>query len=540
MVIYLLTGYIYLMRFVKILFACHLAALVCGLGALLRVPPATEQWDTTLGIVNIFPFVLRWAALLQILFGAATMLLFGLLCTGWRKTITFFATSMLISLSIELLDIDRGLPFTSSAATVSPGTRWVGFAHYTIPLTWFYMGFASYLLASKLATGFKLRRQALWSLILGSYFLVAWRVALSAALAGEQLHSQLWQEYGAYFGMPGRILPGWTLHSLILMSTNSLFWGADLDTRHLTIWIPFAVYMVNTGLIIILNVGAGLWFPLCLSVLLILLPGSLALLPREETRTSQPSTGRALLSQFIWLIIRIGSWLVARIAPDVRVEGLEHLPRTGPVLIAARHFHHFYDGYILLRAIPRRLHPIVALDWVRARSLRLLIEFACALADWPIVLRSEPLREHGGGGRWAFSPLEVRHYLRQVTLAAVRLLRSGEILVIFPEGYPNIDPHSTPKLDFDAFLPFRSGFARLAELAEKDVQTRVAIVPAGLSYTRERARRWSATLRFGQALFLSDFAGTEQLLRTVETRVRALSSTVPPAAIDMPEQMSSS
>ncbi len=520
------------MRVVKILFVCHLAALVCGMGVLLRVPPPTEPWNTTLGAVNIFPFVLRWAALLQILFGAATMLLFGLLCIGLRKTLIFFTASVLISLSIELLDISRGFPFGTSAATASPGTRWIGFAHYSIPLTWFYMGFTSYLLASKLATGFKLRRQALWSLILGNYFLVAWSVALSAALAGKQLHFQLWQEYGAYFGMPGRILPGWTLHSLIIMSVSRLFWRADLDTRHLTIWIPFAVYTVNTGFIIILNLGAGLWFPLCLSVLLILLPESLVLLLREETRTSQPSTGRALLSQSIWLIMRIGSRLIARSAPDVRVEGLEHLPRSGPVLIAARHFHHFYDGYILLRAIPRRLHPIVALDWVRARSLRLLIELACTLADWPIVLRSEPFREHEEGARWAFTPIEVRHYLRQVTLAAVRLLRSGEILVIFPEGYPNIDPHSTPKLDFDAFLPFRSGFARLAELAEKDVQTRVAIIPAGLTYTRERARRWSATLRFGQALFLSDFAGTEQLLRTVEKRVQALSSTTPPSPGD--------
>jgi 1-acyl-sn-glycerol-3-phosphate acyltransferase len=113
---------------------------------------------------------------------------------------------------------------------------------------------------------------------------------------------------------------------------------------------------------------------------------------------------------------------------------------------------------------------------------------------------------------------------------AVRLFRSGELLVIFPEGYPNIDPHPTPKADLDAFLAFRSGFVKMAEQAERDGRTQVAIIPAGLIYTRERGKGWHATVRFGPALFLSDFASAEQLRRAVEARVHALSSALPPPA----------
>src|SRR5205814_9999045 len=97
------------------------------------------------------------------------------------------------------------------------------------------------------------------------------------------------------------------------------------------------------------------------------------------------------------------------------------------------------------------------------------------------------------------------------------------ILVMFPEGYASIDPHPTPKQDIDAFLPFQRGFVRFAELAERDGKTRVAIIPAGFTYTREGDKPWQATVRFGSALFRSDFASSELLLQAVEERVHALS-----------------
>lgn len=512
------------MRIVKILFVCHLAALVFGLGGLLIVSPHPELWDTSPVGINIFAFVLRYAGSLQILFGAATMLLFGLLCVGPRKTLIFFTASTLISLSMELLSTRTGLPFGAGISNIFPGFKVAGLAPYSIALSWFYMGFTSYLLASKLTSTLGLRQQTLWSLVLGTYFLTTWNLALDSALASvhSPIHFGIWHEFGSYFGMPVRSLFSWALYGLVLMSVSRLFWRTSPDTQHLAIWLPFGVYTANTGFVMALNLGMGLWFPLCLSALLVLLPESLVLVPREETRASRVGPGRTAISQSVWLMMRAGSWIIRR-KLEMRAEGLEHLPRSGPVLIAARHFHYFYDGFILLRAIPRRLHTIVALDWVQSRQLRLLIELACTLADWPVVLRSEQFREHEGKEHRAYAPAEARQYLRQVTLGAVRLLRSGEILVIFPEGYPNIDPHPTPKSDLDTFLPFRPGFVKMVELAERDRRTLVAIVPAGLTYTRERGKRWYTTVRFGPALYRSDFASTEQLLRAVEERVQALS-----------------
>ena len=104
---------------------------------------------------------------------------------------------------------------------------------------------------------------------------------------------------------------------------------------------------------------------------------------------------------------------------------------------------------------------------------------------------------------------------------SVRILRDGEVLVVFPEAYPTIDPRNMPGVENHATLPFRPGFAKLVEMAEKDGHTKVAIVPAGFSYVQNG--RWNVTLRFGPALSRSDYIDSKHLVQDVEMRVRELS-----------------
>ena len=47
---------------------------------------------------------------------------------------------------------------------------------------------------------------------------------------------------------------------------------------------------------------------------------------------------------------------------DLRVEGVEHIPASGPAILVARHYHHLYDGAAALATAPRSLHPLVAMD----------------------------------------------------------------------------------------------------------------------------------------------------------------------------------
>src|SRR5260370_30099129 len=114
------------MKVIKLLFICHLAALVLGLGSLLIISPHTELWDTSPIGIDIFQNVLHFAGTLHVLFGAATMFLFGLLCVGTRKTLIFFATATLISLSMELLGTSIGFPFGVSSSITYPGIKVAG------------------------------------------------------------------------------------------------------------------------------------------------------------------------------------------------------------------------------------------------------------------------------------------------------------------------------------------------------------------------------------------------------------------------------
>ncbi|MGB8204286.1 MAG: 1-acyl-sn-glycerol-3-phosphate acyltransferase, partial [Candidatus Baltobacteraceae bacterium] len=154
-------------------------------------------------------------------------------------------------------------------------------------------------------------------------------------------------------------------------------------------------------------------------------------------------------------------------ARDLRlhVEGLEHLPPHGPALIAARHYHHLYDGAALLGALPRTVHLYVALDWTRNAWERRAMEGLCKLADWPVALRGEGLVRTFPG---AFARRDLGRYVRRSLTDGARLLRAGRVLAVFPEGFPTIDPAGSRKPFDDAFLPFRPGFLAIVALAQRD------------------------------------------------------------------------
>ena len=522
------------MKVAKFLFVAYLAILVFCLAGLLLVSPYLAFWHLDTTSIATFQFLLRRAAELQILLGAAIMLLFGLFYVGSIKTLTFFVISLPVSLLMRTFLIGKTSLLGIYPVRSAPAPQESGLAVFFTLLSWFFMSFSSYLLASKLVARLGLRRQTLWSLLLGTYFLIAWSIALDAALTGARQPAQtiLWHEYGSSFGLPVYNMVNWVVAGLLLLLMSRLFWRTDAQAQHLTIWLPFSLYTANIGFVMLLSFGSGLWFPLMLSTCLVLVPESLAYFPREEPHPTHGGRFRTSLSQLVWFVMRAGVWVFGRRHLHLVAKGVEHIPRSGPVVIAANHVHYFFDGYILIRTVPRRLHTLVALDWVQAQSLRLVIELACSLADWPVVLRSEQLRERDASQNWAYKPLENRQYLRQVMSSTVRLLRASETVAIFPEAYPAIDPHPTFKNAPDEFLPFRPGFIKLIELAERDHRTRVAIVPAGLMYTRV-GKGWQATVQYGQALFLTDCASPEEALHTVKERVQAL-SLAPSSAAPLP------
>lgn len=501
---------------VRLLFLAHLVALGFALGGLLIALPHPQLWAGSPNAARVYLFGMQYAGTVHILLGAATMLAFGLVCLGRRRTLVFFALATLLPLGMELLGTGTGWPFGAYAYTAGLGYKVLGRVPFTIPLSWFYVGFTAYLLANAIldARGRAARHRTAGALALGVWLLTVWDLALDPAMANASLPIRFWTWHtsGPYFGMPVQNFAGWAMTGLLFMALSRLAWRRDVGPAEFPAWLPFGVYAANLAFAVALDLSVGLWQPALLALALGLLPASLALrgLPGRSGIASLGATPS----------IRLASRIIVRRRLALRVEGREHLPASGPVLIAARHYHHLYDGAALVAALARPVHILVALDWVSSPVLRRLMERACAAARWPVVVRGA----RGGARSGAFRQDEARRYLRHAIAEAVALLRAGEVLVVFPEGYPNVDPTYTPKRG-DEFLPFRPGVAALAARAERD-GPRVSIVPAGLTYAEDGRH---VTLRLGRPLYVDEHRDRAALLCAVEERVRSLSASAEPA-----------
>jgi putative membrane protein len=213
-----------------------------------------------------------------------------------------------------------------------------------------------------------------------------------------------------------------------------------------------------------------------------------------------------------WRSMRLASRLARGRQFDLTVEGLDHVPNHGPVLIAAHHHHHLYDGAALTLAIDRPIHIVAALDWVSKPAGRAVMDRLCSAARWPVVERIPE-----GGAPTRDSTRLLLHAMKQVT----HLLEEGRVVVIFPEGFPNIDPGFTPKSDDRPFLPFREGFIRFAAAAAR-VAGPIPVVPAGFVY--DQAERWGISLRFGAPVFVGHVSDRNVAAREIEQTVRDLST----------------
>jgi putative membrane protein len=516
------------MRTIRLLFFGHLLALVFGLGGLLIALPHPELWADSAFASEVFTFGMKYAGSSYIVLGAATMLVFGGYFIGWRRTLLFFLVTVTLSLSSELIGTGTGWPFGNYAYTGGLGYKVLGRVPYTIPLSWFYIGFASYLLANVLVDRFRTSRHPLWTVALGAYLLTVWDLVLDPAMAQESMPIQFWNwfETGPYFGMPVKNFVGWTVTGLLFMTLSRMLWRGDIRSDEYPVWVPCGVYLANMAFAMALSLSVGLWEPAIAAVLLGCVPVTLAwrvqrgrLTVTHDIRKRREATAAQPRQRIVNQVMTAGARLICRRRLDLHVEGIEHLPDDGPAIIAARHFHHLYDGCILIGIAGRPVHIMVGLDWVQGRPLQRLMELACAQAHWPVVLRPDGLERRGSAS--VYLQNQVRRYLHQAVRDSVSLLRLGELLVIFPEAYPNIDPTYTPKQG-DAFLPFRPGFTRLVEIAQRDGNTRVPIVPVGFAYQRVGGRL-QARARFGQPVYLEARADKRQVMQLIEEQVHLLS-----------------
>ena len=207
----------------------------------------------------------------------------------------------------------------------------------------------------------------------------------------------------------------------------------------------------------------------------------------------------------------IARWALATMTEDAALSGADNLPAAGPVLLAARHYHHLLDGALLVDRLRRPLHIVVGLDWAADARQRRWMERVCGWARYPVILRPATTGERAGYERG-----EIGRYLRRGLRDAAELLREGRVVLVFPEGYPVVDPSApaAPRArDGAGFLPFAPGYRTILGLARRLGAREVPVVPIGFRY-EARGRKWRIAARVGPPLDVgADAAAVERAVR---------------------------
>jgi 1-acyl-sn-glycerol-3-phosphate acyltransferase len=186
----------------------------------------------------------------------------------------------------------------------------------------------------------------------------------------------------------------------------------------------------------------------------------------------------------------------ARLVYRPRVEGLENVPATGPVILAPNHLS-FIDSIVIPMVVPRRVSFLAKAEYFDGKGVKGALSryFFGSLGHVPV---------RRGLGRAARASLDT----------AKAVLDAGGAFAIYPEGTRSLDGR---------LHRGRTGVARLA------LESGAPVVPVGLVGTDQvqpvdakLPRIRPVTIRFGEPLRFDRYAGLHDslpVLRSVTDEV---------------------
>jgi len=288
-----------------ILLMGHLFAMIFGIAGLVLVVPNGEFIANLPPIGQVaFRYSMAGGGMVYMLLGAGAVAFYAYTMVGGKRWLTFMVPAVTLSLASELLGTSTGLPFGDYHYLSGLGYKIADLVPFTIPLSWFYVGFSTYLIAR---VSLENRSLPNWiksgsAIALGSFLLTCWDLVLDPAMSQTNVPFWIWEQPGGFFGMPYQNFGGWLITGMVFMGVAHLFWGnqpVGLTRRHLT--LPLTVYLSNILFGAILSLAAGMWIPVALSILFAIIPCSLLYwsTPNVDlfTLTSQPQQTKVSVPQ---------------------------------------------------------------------------------------------------------------------------------------------------------------------------------------------------------------------------------------------------
>jgi len=198
-------------------------------------------------------------------------------------------------------------------------------------------------------------------------------------------------------------------------------------------------------------------------------------------------------SNIFYALLRPLAWLLTHLVCRYRVSGREHVPLSGPLLIAANHLS-WYDPILLALVLSRRV-------WFFAK----IEVFHWPIVGWLCRLTGQIPVHRGEGDRAALEK-------------ALAYLRAGKALIVFPEGTVERQ---------EKMIAAHTGMAMLA------VRSGATVLPVGHTGTRRilhSLRSWfpRVTVHIGEPLIpvmpqgIPHKSGLQMITQDVMERIAGL------------------
>ncbi|WP_024546125.1 gamma-carotene 1'-hydroxylase CruF [Picosynechococcus sp. NKBG15041c] len=254
----------------------HGLAMAFGLAGLLLVLPNAD-FIASLPEFGKVAFRLSMAngGVMYMLLGMAAVTVYAYRLLEKRYLFSFLIPALTISVSAELLGTSTGFPFGAYHYTSGLGYKIAGLVPFTIPLSWFYLGFSSFLIARVGLQRYNLPRwiYSVVAIALGALLLTSWDFVLDPGMSQTAVPFWEWEVVGPFFGMPYENFSGWFGTGAIFMGIASFFWGQQpLKLSREQLQLPFMMYLFNFTFATMMSIGGGIYPPIFLGILLGLVP----------------------------------------------------------------------------------------------------------------------------------------------------------------------------------------------------------------------------------------------------------------------------
>lgn len=182
-------------------------------------------------------------------FAIGNMLFGGLAVVGdalrsdRTKAFWAFVAIYLVSLASELMGTTYGIPFGPYSYTSLLGMKWFERVPLLIPLSWFTMSWACWVLARQ-------RARDIRAVLFATALLLAWDLLLDPAMSRVTSY-WVWGEPGSYYDMPWTNLLGWGITGFVLFVMLDKIAPDPNGKPHFAFWVYLANFSLPLGFCIL-------------------------------------------------------------------------------------------------------------------------------------------------------------------------------------------------------------------------------------------------------------------------------------------------